>query len=317
MAAHSNLIEWLEQTHERGLKPYLLIDTAQVPASQGKLARWKLPHISLSEQTPEQPLIEIAPLLIPLVHVPVELTRMVCDWAMDLAYGAPCLCWMSSRLAAEELAEHLRKFHTVRLSDGETMMMRWYDTRILPVWMACLSPAQATQFTAGIGTLQYVDRFGAVSVLHDAEPVGGIPAPPPFGEPLVQLSDQQFGMLVDASDTDVLVSHLRRVITDETNALTPPVLFEFVGKYQQRAATAGIRDIDRQTQYLLLALFTSGKGVEHTACIELLKKPPESLDEFSRALQALPSSVWEAGPPLWSRSSSSGLTMPHGRRTSE
>lgn len=308
MAAHSNLVEWLEQAHEQGLQPYLLIDTAQVPDSQRKLERWNLPYISLFEHTPEQSLIEIAPLLIPLVYLPVELTRTVCDWAMDLAYGAPWLCWMSSRLAAEELAEHLRKFHTVGLNEGDTMIMRWYDTRILPVWMACLSPVQVTQFTAGILALQYVDRFGAVSVLHDAEPVGALPATPPFGQPLIHLTDQQFGMLVDASDTDLLISHLRRVITDETNALKPHVLFEFVRKYQQRAVAAGIRDIDRQTQYLLLALFTSGKGVEHSACIELLKTAPESLDEFSRALQALPSSVWDAGPPLWSSNASSGQT---------
>jgi hypothetical protein len=106
-------------------------------------------------------------------------------------------------------------------------------------------------------------------------------------------------MLVDASDTDVLVAHLRRVITDETNALSPRVLFEFVGKYQQRAAAVGIDDLDRQTQYLLLALFTSGRGVEHAASIQLFEQPPESLDEFFSAMQALPNAVWDAGPPLW------------------
>lgn len=299
MAAHSNLFDWVEQTREQSHKPYLLVDTAQIPNSYLKLARWKIPYISLFEQTTEQPLIEIAPLLIPLVDLPVESARMVCDWAMDLAYGAPCLCWMSSRLSAEELAEHLRKFHTVGLSDQQTMMLRWYDTRILPVWMACLSPVQAVQFTAGMQSLEYVDRFGASSVLHHSEPVGELPTTPGFGQPLVQLTDQQYGMLVDGSDTDVLVSHLRRVITDETNALTPRVLFEFVGKYQQRAAAAGIHDLDRQTQYVLLALFTSGQGVENIACIELLKKPPETLEEFFIAMQALPLAVWDAGPPLW------------------
>jgi hypothetical protein len=65
------------------------------------------------------------------------------------------------------------------------------------------------------------------------------------------------------------------------------------------AIQAGVDDIDRQTQYVLLALYTSGKGVDHPACIELMKNPPKSLDEFSAAMQALPEEAWGAGRPLW------------------
>lgn len=299
MAQRLNLIDCVTQAREGSPQSYLLIDTAPVPNSHLKLSKWKIPYISLFEDTPEQNLLEIAPLLIPTGQLPIEASTKICNWAMNLAYAAPCLSWMSSALSPAELAEHLRKFHTVGVSDQQTMMLRWYDTRILPVWMACLTPIQTTQFTAGMHSLRYVDRFGATCVLHDVERVGELPETPPFGQPLVQLTDRQYGMLVDASDTDVLVAHLRRVITDETNALCPRVLFEFVGKYQQRAAAAGIDDLDRQTQYLLLALFTSGRGVEHAASIRLFEQPPESLGEFFSAIQALPNSVWDAGPPLW------------------
>lgn len=313
MASHSNLTDWVLQTLGQNRKPYLLIDTAQIPNSRLKLTRWKISSISLFEHTAEQALIEIAPLLIPLADLSEGSVKTVCDWAMGVAFGAPCLSWMSSSLSSVELADHLRKFHTVALSDQQTMLLRWYDTRILPVWMACLTLDQATQFTAGMRSLEYVNRFGATCILHNAEPVCGLPALPAFGQPLVRLTDQQYGMLVDAGETDQLVNHLRRVITDETNALPARKLFEFVGKYQQRAATAGIDDLDRQTQYLLLALFTSGQGVEHNACIELLKKPPESLGEFFSAMQALPASVWDAGPPLWSSSFPGARIADNGR----
>ncbi|MDN2676439.1 hypothetical protein [Janthinobacterium sp. SUN033] len=53
---------------------------------------------------------------------------------------------------------------------------------------------------------------------------------------------------VKPADTANLVSHLRRVITDETNDTPPRVLNAFVAKYQQRALDAGIDDLDRQTQ---------------------------------------------------------------------
>lgn len=101
------------------------------------------------------------------------------------------------------------------------------------------------------------------------------------------------------ADTANLVSHLRRVITDETNDTPPRVLNAFVATYQQRALDAGIDDLDRQTQYVLLALYTSGKAMEQPSFIAFMKNPPASLDAFYDALQALPTSVWEAGPPLW------------------
>ena len=103
------------------------------------------------------------------------------------------------------------------------------------------------------------------------------------------------------ADTANLVSHLRRVITDETNDTPSPVLNAFVAKYQQRALDAGIDDLDRQTQYVLLALYTSGKAMEHPLFIAFMKNPPASLDAFYDAVQALPESVWEAGPPLWAQ----------------
>lgn len=108
------------------------------------------------------------------------------------------------------------------------------------------------------------------------------------------------------ADTANLVSHLRRVITDETNDTPPRVLNAFVAKYQQRALDAGIDDLDRQTQYVLLALYTSGKAMEQPLFIAFMKNPPASLDAFYDALQALPKTVWEAGPPLWESYESKG-----------
>jgi hypothetical protein len=96
-----------------------------------------------------------------------------------------------------------------------------------------------------------------------------------------------------------LISHLRRVIPDEINQVPPGVLLAFVKKYQIPLAKAGVDDLDRQTQYMLLALYTSGRGVEDPACVEFMKHAPKSLDDFYTKLNALPQPVWDAGKPLW------------------
>ncbi len=98
---------------------------------------------------------------------------------------------------------------------------------------------------------------------------------------------------------DALVKHLKAVIRDETKRVPDRKLRDFVAKYQRIALNAGVNDIDRQTQNVLLALYTSGKGVEHPASMALMKNPPQSIDAFHAAMDKLPAEIWDTGPPLW------------------
>lgn len=299
MAVISELINWARTQKEKNNCAYLLLDSAHAENSYLQLDRWKVPYESLFDDTAEESLAEIAPLIIPLVDLTDTQIKKVCDWSIALAYKAPCLSWFGSSSTVTELADHLRQFHTVSLSEGQDMMMRWYDTRILPVWLACLDSAQKDIFLSGILSINYINRFGETAELFMSETTKTLVKNLPLGTPLISLSDAQLSMLIDASEVDTLVSHLRRVITDETNQLTSRALIEFTGKYQQKAIDAGILDLDRQTQYLLLALYTSGKGVEHQDFLELLKNPPTSLDGFYAAMQSLPEEIWNTGLPLW------------------
>ncbi|UIN21228.1 hypothetical protein [Herbaspirillum frisingense] len=100
-------------------------------------------------------------------------------------------------------------------------------------------------------------------------------------------------------DLKALVDHLKFVIPDET-ALVDPHRFErFVAQYQKRASAAGLHDIDRQTAYVLVAVYTSGKGIEQREFKQLMAHPPTAPDEFSDAMIGLPQSVYDSGAPLW------------------
>jgi hypothetical protein len=303
MSTPMKLVEWAESKRQEGFRPFLLIDGAQAEGSHLILERWQVPYKSLFEDTSEKSLIEIAPLLISLGEISPELLRKVCGWALDLAYRFPCLTWITGTLPADQMARHLRQFHSVSLSDSQTMMLRWYDTRILPIWSACLNPSQRAHFMAGAREIRYIDRLGETIVLTRSEQIDVVTSGPSMGRPLIRLDTEQYGILIDASGADSLVNHLRRVITDETNRLSSRVLFEFVCRYRNYALQAGVDDLDRQTQYLLLALYTSGKGIEHPAFVEFIKTAPASLTQFFDAMRALPDAVWSAGEPLWSSTS--------------
>lgn len=287
------------QAAAAGEQLHLVVDTSHAEGAHAQLDRWGIPYCSLFEGTPEAPLIEIAPLVIGTGELSEALQTKLFAWAETLVLSAPAVSWLTSRHPAQAMAEHLRRFHIVGLTEGQSMLLRWYDTRILPVLLACLSAAQAQAFTAGTLRWDYVDRVGQVVALPVAAHDGGFPATPPFGESLLAPSDEQYGMLVDAADLDVLLRHLRQIIPDETRRVPVRTLSQFVSRHQQRAIQAGLTDIDRQTQYVLLALYTSGKAMEQPEFKAFISKPPATLDEFHEKLQGLSDAVWEAGPPLW------------------
>ncbi|MEO8154491.1 MAG: DUF4123 domain-containing protein [Rhizobacter sp.] len=284
-------------SHQRSLQ--LIVDTAPAENGHEVLSRLGVHYLSLFDGTPEESLIEIAPLLIPVNGLDADTRRRVFEWAEKLAYTAPCLTWFETDASPQDMARHLRQFHVVGLTEGQSMLMRWYDTRILPVWFACLTREQAQMFAARVTRWAYVDRFGEVSVLATESPAAGFPPDPPFGEPSIKLTDAQYGMLVDATELDVLVKHLRQIIPDETKRVPSRVFTEFVSKHQQAAIAAGFDDIDRQAQYVVLALYTSGKCIESPEFKALLTTPPLGFDELAKGIQDLPDEVSNVGTPLW------------------
>ncbi|AON53071.1 DUF4123 domain-containing protein [Herbaspirillum seropedicae] len=298
---------WALECTDRRHGAYLLLDSAQAEGSHLKLQAMRLPYASLFDGKREEALPEIAPLLIGLSGLDAPRRERLASWISQLAFSAPCLSWYESPLPLQAFAAHLRNFHQVGLSDGQAMMMRWYDTRILPIWLQALTPEQRSLFTGGMFSIAYVDRFGEAKTIHQASEAGPPSAPPPLDQPLVTLDDQQFGLLVDAGDLDTLVNHLKFVIPDETRKLAPRTLLDFVAKYQQEAVAAGLDDIDRQAQYVLLALYTSGRGTAHPRMQALMADPPASLDAYYEAIQAMPEEVWEAGAPLWEQEVASSV----------
>lgn len=299
MESIQNLIDWTHSVAARGQYAYLLIDGAQHEDSHLWLERRNIHYVSLFDGTDQAALRGIAPLLVPLNECHDGMTQNVWKWALDLGARAPCLSWAECSLPLNQFIVHLGHFHSIGLNDRQVMLLRWYDTRVMPVWFACLSDSQRDIFTAGMFSLKFLDRFGNATLLFSTHVPKICFVGPSFGEQLLTLDDAQFAMLMNASELDTLIKHIRNVISDEVNLVSNKKLYEFVGNYQAIASTAGINDLDRQTQVVLLALYTSGKGIEHPLFQSVLKSPPSNIDAFHALIASLPDAVWMAGPPLW------------------
>ena len=67
-------------------------------------------------------------------------------------------------------------------------------------------------------------------------------------------------------------------------------------KWQEKKPELFVKRVYNQAG---LDIYTSGKAMEQPLFIAFMKNPPASVDAFYDAIQALPQTVWEAGPPLW------------------
>ncbi|MCP3723245.1 DUF4123 domain-containing protein [Paraburkholderia sp. CNPSo 3272] len=277
---------------------YILFDSSQHMHFSSRLDRLGAQYVSLFDGHPEEPFRDIAPLLID-VTVDCDITQSVLDETTRIGILKPCVSTLDSTKSLEELGEHLRKFHLFEMSSGKLMVMRWYDTRILPALMSVLNPQQAATFTRGITAWKIYDRFGVVEEqqMPNSSGVQSLePVPLTF-----DLAQEQ--ALFDAAEPDLLIYELRRNIRAEIDRVPRDILHPFISSQLQRAREYGLTDRADQLQLMILALSTSGNYVEFPGISDHLKAGfANSQEIFQQWIEKLPEEAWTAGQPLWARS---------------
>lgn len=68
------------------------------------------------------------------------------DWMVQTIWKAPWGVFLLSKMTLEELREHFRRFLMVRLPDGERWYFRYYDPRILKIYISNCEPLELQQF---------------------------------------------------------------------------------------------------------------------------------------------------------------------------
>jgi hypothetical protein len=181
------------------------------------------------------------------------------------------------------------------------MMMRWYDTRILPAWAGCLTPEQRALFFAGSCRWQCLGLFGKLIDIASPPASTAIPAQvnTAYLKQPVGLDDRQFAALMEASEANVLLDRLREVLPDETRTVPLDRLYAFIDVTSKHAESVGVSDMPRKFQLLVLATYTTGKAFYTPQFKDWIATAPQDADAFAQSLQALPDAVWQAGPSIW------------------
>ncbi|VCM19481.1 Uncharacterised protein [Burkholderia pseudomallei] len=98
--------------------------------------------IALFDRTPDASLAEHGPWLIDYALAPGPIRRVLAE----LAAGPVGMSWLISAYPFERLAAELREHLDVRLPDGRTALLRFYDARIMPDIARVMRDAQRSHF---------------------------------------------------------------------------------------------------------------------------------------------------------------------------
>nr|WP_321813574.1 MULTISPECIES: DUF4123 domain-containing protein [unclassified Paraburkholderia] len=202
----------LRELFERGAGEgawHLLLDMAFAPELHEGLAA----HIDANSRVvlyegmyEGDDLLAISPCLVRLPD-DIDARMALCEVVLRESAGRPMLSLLHGVCASVALAAHLRGQMEAQASeDDEAFLVRFADTRCLPVWLDVLTAQQRARFIAGIDAWWMFDRTGALVALDRGETGETVDE---SGKPYV-LDARQIGALREAARIDTLIYHVRQ-----------------------------------------------------------------------------------------------------------
>lgn len=200
----------------------------------------------------------------------------------SLAQGAGRrICgWLESPVAGEVLARHIADRFSLRLPDGTTGKLRWFDPAVLWAMWPILTPVQRNALLGPIAAYWLLDPTGAWQTLHSS--------------PLMESPSH---LTLDATQLAEIgrIAALNRTLREWGAAyLKPDVLSaarEIAAAALRRGAALGFADLNDLAAFALRALTTHPRFDSHPLVRErLAKREPD--DYFSALVDDLTPDDW-------------------------
>lgn len=127
------------------MRPYLthiLLDAARMEVRMEEAKELNPHHLSLYKGRSEEDLAAVAPYLF---AIPQQEDAFL-DWFMEEGWGEAWGVIVSSRASFEVCYKHFRKFLLVQTEEGEELYFRFYDPRVLKIFLPTCDQAQILEF---------------------------------------------------------------------------------------------------------------------------------------------------------------------------
>jgi hypothetical protein len=225
-----------------GAGMYWLLDQSALP-QQGWLRRniGAASWVDLLSGESETALNEASPVIVRAVRGTghANTTSQFADQLYRTGRFANAISLVESALPIHELQTTLRDRAHVELPGQFDAVLRYFDTRTLPLLPRLLTPLQYAQFTDQISRWFYLDRQGAVQCLPPAAP---LLAAQSHASIRLVLDEDQEAMLIDDGLTDAVIDLM---LTQRHTALlerSPPEQFDVIDPLVSAARAAGLHE---------------------------------------------------------------------------
>ena len=148
---------WRDTTGQSGASIYAIVDAARQEKIYPTLFRSGNDHICLYQGAKAQELAYVAPYLVALGR-----DDSFTQWLIGNGWGDSRAIFAASSASLRDLRQHFRKFLTVFDEEGKSLLFRYYDPRVLRVY---LPTCNASELKLIFGP---VDRYALESEKGDA-----------------------------------------------------------------------------------------------------------------------------------------------------
>jgi len=128
------VIEYLHKQLFSGENVYAILDSAKQPEAAFKPYEFFSQWVSLYKGEPEEVLTDVAPYLINLSK-DGEINESLIKWIATKCWGDSCAIFLESTQDLKSLLKHFQQFLLVSDEKGKTFYFRFYDPRVLRVYL--------------------------------------------------------------------------------------------------------------------------------------------------------------------------------------
>lgn len=267
-----------------GQQRYLLVNQAAWSAQRALLRDLgRLPRQPLLGQGADACEDGATPFVVPIEHPPGPDARSMPLHALCSSGAWACaLHLIDSPLTLPALAHALGQRCQARLSDGQEMVLRYFDTRVLAALRQVWPLAHMQALVACTGAWRYANRqaqWEAIELPH-------WPQADTFQAPW-QLQAEQEDALMQASEPDAVIDVLMRQSQPQLLTLPPAQRYETVRELLHRARAWRLEGPTEQAAYCAMGLAQGRDFDQQEPWPTLLQQVREGRMSWSQALEQL------------------------------
>lgn len=277
------------------LTTYALLDCAAYDDAYEELTRgfplvrWQ----SLFAGTPEADLVSAAPLLIELGAD--ETGRHLRAMLLKFERMAPGVSWLESRYSLPVLAGMLTQRLPCQINDGESVLLRFFDPRILLGLPSALHADQKAWFFAPVQRWTAWEARRELYLGIDPAPVTGSAHLRYAVMPLALDQRQRERLMYYDKENlyDSIIAHWEATCPDAIEHFKPAILREIAAAAVARCTGYGLTGAADQHLFAGLMMEVSPSFDAHPAVQRYLRDkdtPPE--ERLSKMIAGLPDTVW-------------------------